>query len=180
MKPNQIIRISKKLVYYGRSKGAVQADGEKIEAFGMRVALAYGVPENRCRKRNIRNILKAIRSYTTKRENVPCVIVGKNTPEERAIREFYRSREWRAVRYDILKVYGARCQACGATAADGTVIVVDHIRPLRRYWDLRLEPSNLQPLCTPCNLGKASRDETDWRPKAFGADQLTPPDGWLN
>jgi 5-methylcytosine-specific restriction endonuclease McrA len=81
----------------------------------------------------------------------------------RRLKGFYNSWRWRKLRYEVLKEYGATCQCCGVSAADGVPICVDHIRPLRKYWDLRLERSNLQILCGPCNMGKASRDETDFR-----------------
>lgn len=43
-------------------------------------------------------------------------------------------------------------------------IVVDHIKPLSKFWHLRLERSNLQVLCDECNMGKGAWDETDHRP----------------
>lgn len=78
--------------------------------------------------------------------------------------KFYASRAWHALRYKILKKYGGRCQACGATAADGEKMVVDHIHSLFNHWDRRLDETNLQCLCNSCNLfGKGRHDETDWR-----------------
>lgn len=83
--------------------------------------------------------------------------------------EFYKSWEWRTLRMKIIKQYGRRCQCCGATPSDRTVdgkpvrIVVDHIKPLSKYWQLRLVPSNLQILCDECNQGKGAWDETDHR-----------------
>lgn len=79
-------------------------------------------------------------------------------------RSFYQSDAWRALRYEALRLHGARCQCCGATARDGKVIHVDHIKPRSRYPHLELVLANLQVLCDDCNLGKAARDETDWRP----------------
>ena len=55
------------------------------------------------------------------------------------------------------------CQACGARKSDGAKLVVDHIKPVRHYWHLRFAADNLQVLCEPCNLGKGSWDQTDWR-----------------
>jgi hypothetical protein len=78
--------------------------------------------------------------------------------------DFHSSREWRAIRYRVLKIHGGRCQCCGASAADGVQIHVDHIKPRSKYPGLALELSNLQVLCVDCNLGKSNRDETDWRP----------------
>jgi 5-methylcytosine-specific restriction endonuclease McrA len=77
---------------------------------------------------------------------------------------FYASRAWRSARYEALKAANGRCQACGDSPADGARLCVDHVKPVRHYWHLRLEPSNLQVLCSNCNLAKASSDETDWRP----------------
>jgi 5-methylcytosine-specific restriction endonuclease McrA len=85
------------------------------------------------------------------------------TDEGAARRTFYNSRPWRALRYAILKKYGGKCQACGRTANDGIKLCIDHIKPVRHNWELRLEPSNLQILCSDCNLAKASADSTDWR-----------------
>ena len=53
---------------------------------------------------------------------------------------------------------------CGATPENGAIIHVDHIKPIRRFWAMRLQPDNLQVLCEDCNMGKGSRDQTDWHP----------------
>ena len=84
--------------------------------------------------------------------------------------EFYSSWEWRTLRMETIKRYGTTCQCCGAapghTGSGGkpTKIVVDHIKPISRYWTLRLDPENLQILCDECNQGKGNWDETDFRP----------------
>lgn len=84
--------------------------------------------------------------------------------------EFYLSWEWRTLRTKVLHQYGARCMCCGATPEHKTVggepvvIVVDHIKPLSKHWDLRLDRGNLQILCQECNQGKGAWDETDYRP----------------
>jgi hypothetical protein len=83
--------------------------------------------------------------------------------------EFYRSWEWRTLRMQVIKRLGRSCQCCGATpgqfAASGEPvrICVDHIKPLSKRWDLRLDPTNLQVLCDECNQGKGAWDATDWR-----------------
>lgn len=85
-------------------------------------------------------------------------------------REFYASWEWQTLRKKALNQHGAICQCCGAVPGGKTiagipvVIHVDHIKPLSRYWHLRLEPDNLQILCAECNKGKGAWDETDHRP----------------
>lgn len=78
---------------------------------------------------------------------------------------FLRSSEWRRLRYEVLKRNGGRCQCCGATAAAGNTINVDHIKPRRRFPELALAIDNLQVLCGDCNAGKGNWDETDWRPR---------------
>jgi 5-methylcytosine-specific restriction endonuclease McrA len=82
---------------------------------------------------------------------------------ENDIKAFYESWEWKRVRYDFLKDKDRKCQCCGATPADGVRVVVDHIQPIRYFWQKRFDPTNLQLLCDDCNMGKGSRDETDWR-----------------
>lgn len=73
---------------------------------------------------------------------------------------FYRSWEWKKLRFRILKRYGAVCMCCNATDR----IVVDHIKPRSRFPHLELDPENLQVLCNDCNMGKSNDDYTDFRP----------------
>lgn len=80
-----------------------------------------------------------------------------------SIKTFYSSYEWRKVRYQALLRNGGRCEACGASSKDGATLNVDHIRPVKKYWALRMDIDNLQVLCGACNHGKANWDETDWR-----------------
>lgn len=79
--------------------------------------------------------------------------------------EFLSTYEWRKVRMMALKKHGARCQCCGASAATGAVIHVDHIKPRKLFPQLALDVDNLQVLCHECNHGKGNWDTTDWRPK---------------
>lgn len=60
-----------------------------------------------------------------------------------------------SLRYDILERDGRRCRICGATAADGVTLHVDHIVPVSKGG--RTEPSNLQVLCSRCNRGKSDK-----------------------
>ena len=92
--------------------------------------------------------------------------------------EFYASWEWRTLRMEVIKEQGTTCNCCGASkgntdmAGKPVKIVVDHIKPLSKHWDLRLEKSNLQILCDECNMGKGNWDETDFR-------QPAAPDEWI-
>lgn len=76
---------------------------------------------------------------------------------------FYHSEEWRRIRYQILREQGGKCQCCGRSAKDGVVLHVDHIVPLSKDWNKRLDKNNLQVLCEDCNLGKSNTDFIDWR-----------------
>ncbi|MER9355517.1 HNH endonuclease [Mesorhizobium sp. M0514] len=82
---------------------------------------------------------------------------------------FYASWEWRTLRMEVLKEQGRKCGCCGAGPKDMDVsghavrIVVDHIKPISKFWHLRLDRSNLQVLCDECNQGKGAWDTTDWR-----------------
>lgn len=77
--------------------------------------------------------------------------------------QFLESYEWRRIRYEALKVNGAKCQCCGATPDSGAVMNVDHIKPRKYFPELALTLMNLQVLCHECNHGKANWDDTDWR-----------------
>jgi len=83
--------------------------------------------------------------------------------------EFFKTWEWSSLRYKIIKKYGAACMLCGAVAGDKlpnglkVSIHVDHIKPISKYWDERLNPDNLQVLCEVCNRGKSNLYEDDFR-----------------
>ena len=82
---------------------------------------------------------------------------------------FYAAWEWLTLRMKVLKANGGHCECCGGGVHDMTVggfpvrMHVDHIKPISKYWELRLEQDNLQVLCAECNRGKGAWDETDWR-----------------
>jgi len=75
-------------------------------------------------------------------------------------KDFYRTRQWREVRYQVLVKYGRICQCCGQKEG---FLHVDHIKPRSLFPDLELDINNLQVLCEACNIGKSNRDTTDWR-----------------
>ncbi|MCH9024334.1 MAG: HNH endonuclease [candidate division Zixibacteria bacterium] len=87
--------------------------------------------------------------------------------------DFYSSKEWRSLRYRVLRKYSAECMCCGRSKKnDGVVIHVDHIKPRSKYPYLALDFKNLQLLCEDCNLGKSNIDETDWRPALDEKEQI--------
>ena len=74
--------------------------------------------------------------------------------------DFYLTWEWKKVRYETIKKWGAVCMCCGSVDR----IVVDHIKPRSKFPRLSLDLNNLQILCNDCNMGKSNDDYTDWRP----------------
>ena len=79
--------------------------------------------------------------------------------EERETRQAQIARERAAMsdslRYKVFKRDGYRCRICGATAADGVKLEVDHIYPVSLGG--KTELSNLQTLCYRCNRGKSNK-----------------------
>lgn len=97
----------------------------------------------------------------------PVVLVEViGTPTVAHKKAFYESWGWTTLRMQILKRFGRTCMCCGAKPGNGIIMHVDHIKPLSKYWELRLDPDNLQVLCNTCNKGKGAWDETDYRPPA--------------
>ena len=66
-----------------------------------------------------------------------------------------RAKMTESLRYTILKRDKGRCCLCGASAADGVKLHVDHIKPVSQGG--KTEPSNLRTLCNRCNLGKGAK-----------------------
>ena len=68
-------------------------------------------------------------------------------------RKFYQSKEWKLCKeifYSSCK--DTKCIECGSTEN----LNVDHILPVRRYWEKRLLQANLQLLCGECNKNKCN------------------------
>lgn len=89
--------------------------------------------------------------------------IGDPHPDYTDSKAFYASDAWKRARYATLVYAGGRCACCGARPADGVILHVDHIVPRWKDPSLQLEPSNLQVLCSNCNVGKGAWDSTDWR-----------------
>jgi hypothetical protein len=84
----------------------------------------------------------------------------KELSEAERKRRFFASYAWKRLRYKTFLRYGRQCKCCGT---DEGVMHVDHIKPISKYWHLRLDPDNVQVLCDDCNEGKSNWDETDFR-----------------
>lgn len=88
---------------------------------------------------------------------------GKPKKKKSKYYEFYKSPEWKRLRYDRLEKSKGKCECCGFGKKDGAKLNVDHIVPLRKDWSRRLDIKNTQVLCGSCNAGKGNRYTTDWR-----------------
>lgn len=79
-------------------------------------------------------------------------------------RNFYKTREWRAVRRRHLSVFPL-CEEC---LKRGKVIrgeIVDHIRPIKQGGE-KFSESNLQTLCWSCHSKKSAEEGSRWgKPK---------------
>lgn len=84
-------------------------------------------------------------------------------PKNKKSGDFYRSKEWLSLRFQVLKAHKHICVLCGSTPETGAIMDVDHIKPRSKYPHLALDINNLQILCRVCNLGKSNNDETDFR-----------------
>ena len=98
------------------------------------------------------------KSISNKKSNA----AKQRSEKQKDSQKFFRSREWRQLRYDALKLHGRKCQCCGATP-ETTVLHVDHIKPRSKYPELQLSIDNLQVLCEDCNFGKSNLHEDDFR-----------------
>jgi hypothetical protein len=143
-------------VQYFAGKYAFQIHGVSIYAVARRVAIKLGISTNMANK----DLIFAI---YYKHQELLFFNESEKPKDYKHIEDFYKSWDWKRTRYDFLQNKARRCECCGATPNDGIRIVVDHIKPIRLYWHLRLEQTNLQLLCDDCNMGKGSHDETDWR-----------------
>lgn len=78
---------------------------------------------------------------------------------------FYSSWDWKKARYEALARFEHRCQCCGWQPGDTERghLVVDHIKPRRKFPELALDQSNLQVLCNDCNMGKGHHYVDDFR-----------------
>ena len=76
----------------------------------------------------------------------------------KAERQKTRSYLKPSLRFKILHRDKYRCQACGASAASGADLHVDHILPVSKGGTN--EESNLRVLCSECNIGRGNRYDT--------------------
>lgn len=110
---------------------------------------------------------KKVRKYNI-REAVAKEIearVGVLSKEQVLSKGFYKTQQWRTLRYHFLRDCDGRCVCCGASKDDGIMMHVDHIIPRTVDWEKALDFTNLQLLCEDCNIGKSNIFTDDWRGK---------------
>lgn len=155
-------RLRRAMAYYGCKFALITGHGEV--RFRPSTGVAGGIPRaltDALRNHQIEVTGEAITPKTKRRPKRAAN--DDSVPFWKSPQSFYSSDEWKRLRYDTLKKYGAACQCCGASKASGAVINVDHVKPISKFPELMREPSNLQVLCSDCNWGKGNRDVTDWR-----------------
>lgn len=63
---------------------------------------------------------------------------------------FYRSKAWTTTRAAVLREEPL-CRRCASQGRVTAAVIVHHLTPLREGWELRLDRSNLEPLCRTCH-----------------------------
>ena len=72
---------------------------------------------------------------------------------DKKLTRFYNSSAWRSTSKLVLLRDDYVCQMCGREAT-----MVDHIIPIKKDWERRLDLTNLQASCKACNDAKANRE----------------------
>ena len=86
----------------------------------------------------------------------------KNVPFDIRLK-FYDTEEWKSLRYKFVKTKKTEelvCTQCSKgpfTRANWKDMNVDHIKPVKHFWEERLNMNNLQILCWVCNRVKMNQ-----------------------
>lgn len=78
-------------------------------------------------------------------------------------REFLVLEIHRDIRYEVIRRCGYKCAACGREIKRKSTLHIDHIKPRKSYPALAYLASNLQVLCSRCNVHKSAYDGDDWK-----------------
>lgn len=89
-----------------------------------------------------------------------------NIPHKQA-QEFYLSEDWKNCRKEFyLNLKEHKCANCGWTRDSHYnkkgYFCVDHVLPVRIFWEKRLLQSNLQLLCNICNQEKGNEYRVEY------------------
>ncbi|WP_078392089.1 HNH endonuclease [Shouchella patagoniensis] len=83
------------------------------------------------------------------------------TEENKSYNAFYKSPQWIGMREAVKRRDKGLCVKCQMQKRLVPMAIVDHIRPLKDDWSLRLNPENLQSLCHACHNIKTARENAD-------------------
>tara|TARA_B100000287_G_scaffold339333_1_gene325528 strand:- start:30 stop:434 length:405 start_codon:yes stop_codon:yes gene_type:complete len=90
----------------------------------------------------------------------PVVVEKLSNILNEEIKNFYKCIEWKILRKEYMNENKAKffqCNYCGEDVSKCRSLNIDHIKPLKSHWHLRLDKSNLQILCKDCNKFKGSK-----------------------
>lgn len=83
--------------------------------------------------------------------------LNSETVSKRQANAFYKTAEWKTLRAELKKSAGPICVMCSRDFKKyGLTKNADHIKPLMYAWGLRLDPENIQIICSECNKAKGS------------------------
>lgn len=109
------------------------------------------------RKRVSKSLIEKRKSYQIVDPGVPVQQVDNVSFEER--HNFYWTKEWVQLS-NMFKHRNDRghCEVCGRKwfSDVDTERNVDHIKPIKYFWELRLDYDNLQMCCSECNREKGN------------------------
>ena len=88
----------------------------------------------------------------------PAGVAGTRRHGQREQQTKPYDRVWRRLRLAVLST-NPLCAYCEREGRTTLARVVDHIVPVRLAPERRLDPSNLQPLCTRCHVSIKAREE---------------------
>lgn len=84
-------------------------------------------------------------------------ILDSQTVSKRQAKQFYQTVEWKTLSAQLRKSAGPTCVMCDRNFKKyGLTKNADHIKPLMYFWDLRLDPENIQIICGECNKAKGN------------------------
>ena len=78
--------------------------------------------------------------------------------------KFWKSVDWKNLRKEFLsQCKNQQCKYCFEDLNNSKRLNIDHIKPIKTNWDLRLDINNLQILCEDCNKYKGSKQNGNSR-----------------
>lgn len=82
---------------------------------------------------------------------------------DRRAAAFYNSPAWKRLRRHRLMIDHGLCQDCLLENRITPADVVDHIKPVRMFWHLRLRLDNTRSLCHACHNRKTAEDKRRYK-----------------